>query len=413
MLELYYQYPKVLRRLRTGALGGVMDRIAADLCQVGYTPGSAKIYLERIAQFGRFATRFSGAGAVKISPEVVTRFLKSRKTTSVRLSSQTAIGQALRLVPERFDTKCGRKTSDAKEPLLGAYLQHLQQVRGLQPRTCEGRLLVATRLLRWYRRHVRGGVLATMSGEHVLAVIHHLVSLSSNDGTRASIATHVRSFLRFLQWAGVNKKDLARFVPRTPCWRLSHIPPRLSWRDMRRAIDAIETISAIGMRDRAVLLLLATTGLRNKELRGLELRDLHWAAGEVHVRWTKSHRDRVVPLLPEAGAALAKYVLHGRPKIAAPQVFLCHRPPVRPIGNSSIIARIVRRRLEQSGIKLARAGAHLVRHSLATQLVRQKRPIKEVADQLGHQSIDTTAIYVKVALPQLMDVALPFPGGQS
>jgi integrase/recombinase XerD len=167
------------------------------------------------------------------------------------------------------------------------------------------------------------------------------------------------------------------------------------------------------VRDRALLLLLATTGMRNRELRLLELQDVRWRAGEVLVRRTKARRDRVVPLMEEVGNALAEYVLHARPKTRAPQVFLCHRPPARPLGCSSTVAAIVRRRLERCGLQLPRAGAHLLRHSLATQLVGQKRPIKEVADLLGHRNIDTTAIYVKVALPQLAIVPLPFPGGES
>jgi len=77
----------------------------------------------------------------------------------------------------------------------------------------------------------------------------------------------------------------------------------------------------------------------------------------------------------------------------------------------TVSSTIVRSRLEQSGVEISgAAGAHLLRHGLATQLVRQQRPINEVADLLGHRSIDTTAIYVKVALPQLTGVALPFPG---
>ena len=132
------------------------------------------------------------------------------------------------------------------------------------------------------------------------------------------------------------------------------------------------------------------------------------------MRRTKSKRERVVPLLQEAGEALAKYVLHARPRIGSQRVFLSHVPPVGPFMSSGGISRIVRSRLERSGITLSRvAGAHLLRHSLATQLVRQRRPINEVAGLLGHRSIDTTAIYVKVALPQLADVALPFPGGAS
>ncbi|MGZ9021362.1 MAG: tyrosine-type recombinase/integrase, partial [Rhodoplanes sp.] len=144
----------------------------------------------------------------------------------------------------------------------------------------------------------------------------------------------------------------------------------------------------------------------------LELQDIRWRAAEVLVRRTKARRDRIVPLLQEAGAALAEYMLHARPRIDSQRVFLSYVPPVGPFRFSGAISRIVRSRLERSGIEVSRiAGAHLVRHSLATQLVRQRRPINEVADLLGHRSIDT--IYVKVALPQLADVALPFPGGAS
>jgi len=253
-----------------------------------------------------------------------------------------------------------------------------------------------------------------MTGEHVLGLMQHLLSLSVNDYTRSSTTSYVRTFLRFLQWSELNSQDLARFVPRTPCWRLAHLPPRLAWDDIRRAIDAIDVTAPSGMRDRALLLVLATTGLRNKEVRLLELQDIHWRAAEVLVRRTKGRRDRIVPLLHEAGAALADYVLHARPKTSSSQVFLSYAPPPRPFKYPTSISRIVRSRLERSGVELSgAAGAHLLRHSLATQLVRQRRPINEVADLLGHRSIDTTAIYVKVALPQLSDVALPFPGGAS
>lgn len=166
------------------------------------------------------------------------------------------------------------------------------------------------------------------------------------------------------------------------------------------------------IRDRALLLLFATTGMRNGEVRALQLQDIGWRAGEVFVRRTKGKRDRVAPLLEEAGAALADYILRARPKIDSPYVFLSSAPPVRPYKSASPISRIVRKRLQHAGIELtARAGAHLLRHSLATRLVGRRRPINEVADLLGHRSINTTALYVKVAASQLAEVALPFPGG--
>lgn len=161
------------------------------------------------------------------------------------------------------------------------------------------------------------------------------------------------------------------------------------------------------------MLLLATTGMRNRELRELELDDIRWRNGEVLLRHTKGRHDRVAPLLPETGEALAKYVLHARPPATDRRVFLSCVPPVRSFPHSSSISRIVRFRLERAGLHAQRCGAHLLRHSLATRLVERRRPIKEIADLLGHRNIDSTSFYVKVAVPQLADVPLPFPGGAS
>jgi integrase/recombinase XerD len=411
MLEFYYQYPQVLKRLRGGALGDQMDRIAARLAEGGYKPSSAKVYLERIAQFSRFAARAGDGPEGMIGQEVIDGFLRTAPTPSARISAQTAIGHAWAFVPERFVPVRRGEPPDPHTPLLAAYAEHLLQVRGLQRRTCEGLSLAARRLLDWHQVHRPAQPLATMTGEHVLALVRHFLSLQANRYTRSATVSYIRSFLRFLHWSGLSDQELARFVPRTPCWPMAAVPARLAWDDLQRVIRAIDLTTPIGVRDRAMLLLLTTTGLRNKELRSLELSDIRWRVGEVLLRHTKTRRDRVVPLLPETGAALAEYVLYARPKVATRRVFLCHTPPVRPLGGSSTVAAIVRRRLEAGGIRLPRAGAHLLRHSLATRLVSQQRPIKEVADLLGHQSIDTSAIYVKVAIPQLIAVALPFPGG--
>ena len=159
------------------------------------------------------------------------------------------------------------------------------------------------------------------------------------------------------------------------------------------------------------MLLLATTGLRNRELRQLELGDIRWRNAELVLRHTKGHRDRIVPLLEEAGAALLEYVLRARPQIAERRVFLLHSPPLRAFSHSGTVSRIIRTRLQGAGLAIERGGTHLLRHSLATRLVEQRRPIKEVADLLGHRNIDTTSFYIKVAVPQLTDVSLPFPGG--
>lgn len=412
MLDFYFTYRGVLRRLRSGALGHEMDRIAAHFFQLGYKRASAKIYISRLARFSEFAAGVIASGP--ITQEVVDRFLQGFLTASPRVAAATAIEHARRLAPERFSIPVLPLTVDRDATLIAAYVGYLRGVKGLETKSCEGILLGARRFLSSFRDHFPGQDLETLNGQHVLSLVQHQLSLSANQATRTAAISYIRTFLRFLHWSGHHNQDLAPFVPSTPHWRLAHLPPRLAWEDIQRAISAIDVTTPVGVRDRALLLLLATTGIRNKEIRTLKLQDIHWRAGEVFVRRTKGKRDRVAPLLEEAGAALADYVLQARPKIDNPHVFLSFAPPPRPFSCPGSISKIVRRRLEHCGVVLTGpAGAHLLRHSLATQLVAQRRPINEVADLLGHQSINTTAIYVKVALPQLVDVALPFPGAAS
>jgi integrase/recombinase XerD len=413
MLEHYLKYRRVIARFRRGALGNEMDHIAADLSRAGYKRDSVKLYLARIARFSAYAV---GCGCSKSRPiprEILDRYLRARPTIAARWAARVAIGHAARCCPDRFAATPSQNKLDPDGPLLAGYLQHLRVIRGLQPKTCEGRVLTARRMLAWQKEHLAGKPLAELTAMHVLAMTGDLLARCRSDGARSSATAHMRSFLRYLQWANLNAQELAQFVPRTPCWRRAHLPPQLAWEHVRRAIDATESTTPSGIRDRAIMLLLATTGLRNKELRQLELGDIHWRAGELVLRQTKGHRNRVVPLLEEAGTALAEYVLHARPQTTDRRIFLSLVPPIRAFTNSSTVSRIVRTRLQRAGIPIQRGGAHLLRHSLATRLVEARRPIKEVADLLGHQHIDTTSFYVKVAVPQLGDVPLPFPGGES
>lgn len=169
MLETYYQYPRVLKRLRSGALGDKMDPIAAYLSEKGYKPASIKIYLERIARFSHFAGRVPTA---TIRREVIDRFLRSRKTASARISSQTAIAHVLQFLPDRFDSENTREAS-SNDQLITDYAEHVQQVRGLQPKTCEGLILNARRVLEWHQEHRPSESLSTMTGKDVLALVHN------------------------------------------------------------------------------------------------------------------------------------------------------------------------------------------------------------------------------------------------
>jgi len=137
MLDLYFKYRGVLRRLRSGALGEEMDRIAAHFSEIGYKRASAKLYIGRLAKFSDFVIRNSRPA--KIDQTIIDRFVQSLPTASPRIAARTAIEHARRVAPERFSIPC-HAMPDPYGPFLAAFLDHLRRVQGLEPKTCEGLL---------------------------------------------------------------------------------------------------------------------------------------------------------------------------------------------------------------------------------------------------------------------------------
>jgi integrase/recombinase XerD len=291
MLEFYFSYCGVLRRFRSGALGDEMDRIAAHFSELGYKRASAKIYLSRIARFSHFAAK--RCGSAPISQEVVDQYLLAFPTESPRIATVSALAHARRVAPERFVVAVSDLVDDPEAPLLASYADYLRKVRGLEPKSCEGIFLGARRFLEWFRQQHPDKGLEAVTAEHVLAAVEDQLSRSVASGTRTSATSHIRAFLRFLHWIGRHDQDLARVVPGTPHWRLAHLPPRLAWEDIRRAIDAIgvttSLIAACGRISPGILLtgrtmatligLLASSGLRSGEAVRLDRADVDLANG--------------------------------------------------------------------------------------------------------------------------------------
>ena len=165
------------------------------------------------------------------------------------------------------------------------------------------------------------------------------------------------------------------------------------------------------VRNRAMLLLSARLGLRPSEVLRLRLQDLDWTTGSVLIRAGKTSRERLLPLPEDAGAALASYLRETRPASTERAVFLTCGPAHSPIRSNGFMAKLVNRLLRQAGIGAPCSGAYVLRHTLATTMVRSGASFKEVADILGHGSLTTTGIYAKLDLPSLAQVALPWPGG--
>ncbi|MEO8181968.1 MAG: tyrosine-type recombinase/integrase [Deltaproteobacteria bacterium] len=222
------------------------------------------------------------------------------------------------------------------------------------------------------------------------------------------MGTALRSFLRFLFLRGETRMDLALAVPTVRQWRLSTVPRYMSAQDVDLLLRACDLSSITGRRDRAILLLLARLGFRASEIRTLELGDLRWREGESVVRGKGMVRDRL-PLLPDVGEALVLYIREGRPPGGTRHVFLCRKAPHRGFAHPSTVSTIVARALSRAGLAPAMRGAHLLRHSLATGMVRRGASLAEIGQVLRHRSANTTEIYAKLDFGALRDVALPWP----
>ena len=221
------------------------------------------------------------------------------------------------------------------------------------------------------------------------------------------LAASMRMYLRFLVSKGNCSAKLIDAVPTTPCWRLTELPRYLPLDDVERVIDSCDLTTRAGIRDRAILLLLARLALRGDDVVNLRLRDIDWRNAQLQV-CGKSKRTVRLPLPQDVGDALLHYIEHARPRVGEDKVFLCVFPPYRPPRKISSVVSLA---LKRSGVKSPSGrGAHLIRHSVATGLLRSGASLESIGVLLRHRSPDTTAIYAKVDTPMLKEVAQPWIG---
>ena len=249
-----------------------------------------------------------------------------------------------------------------------------------------------------------------LSVQRVTEFIREEAAQRTGHGRKAP-ACATRSFLRFLAWRGAAPSGLDRAVPSVRRAWHAGLPPHLSSEQLTQLLERPAAPRPAEYRDRAVLLMLVRLGLRAGEVAALELDDLDWRAGQLRLRAGKCRRERVLPLPQEVGATLVEYLQRSRPPCQERRVFLTLTDPVRPF-QPAAVTRIVQRNLMRARIPLGRlTGAHMLRHTAASRMVNRGASFKDVADVLGHCSLQTTGIYAKLDLDALASVALPWIGG--
>ncbi len=219
------------------------------------------------------------------------------------------------------------------------------------------------------------------------------------------ITEGLRSYVRYLAFQGLRVDGWREGIPAVARWRLASLPVHLQPSELARFLRSFDRHARRGRRDYAMALCLAVLGLRASEVAALRCGDIDWRAATLTIRESKTRRARVLPLTPQLGRALVSY-LRVRPETSSDRLFVrigvLDGDPVAP----SVVRSAVRLAYRRAGLPAHYTGTHRLRHTAATRLIVSGASIKEVADVLGHASLDSTALYTKVDLPRLRGVAL-------
>ena len=295
-----------------------------------------------------------------------------------------------------------RVSDGNRDAHVDAFLDWLRRHRGLRDATLSN-----------YQHALRAVLprLGASPGAYDAASIRAAILRGAQSRSRSQIAnesTALRSYLRFLTARGMCRPGLAGAVPSIRRQPAAQLPRYVGEGEIEALIASCDTATAVGLRDRAVLLLLARLALRPGDITALRLGDIDWEQAVLAV-CGKSRRSATLPLPQEAGDALKDYIVQARPRSASATVFLRSLAPHRSLSNSAV-STLVGRAMKRTGI----AGdglraACLFRHSRATHLLRGGTSLEAVGALLRHRSVRTTALYARVDVPMLLAVAQPWP----
>lgn len=397
--------------LGNGPLIPHLDGFVARLVAEGYLQTTVSVKCALVTELSRWLERRNVA-LVDVNEKHLQQFHADRRrraqmrridvSTSRQMLAYLRDRGCIRRLPHRVDrTALGKLTLD--------FEGFLSSERGLSPATLVNYLPTVRRFLthRFKGRALRLQNLRSRDLHRFLLSEAQRLSRS-----RAKLTvTVLRSFMRFLLQRGVIKTDLAIGLLGVADWRLWQLPKSLPSKQIEQLLGSCARNTHAGRRDYAILLLLARLGLRGGEVLNLTLEDLDWEHGEIVVHG-KCRRLERLPLPKDVGEALVNYLRHTRPPCSARAVFIRLRAPLRGLGTTAICC-IVHRALERAGLNPDFKGAHLLRHSLATQMLRKGATLGEIGQLLRHAQPTTTQIYAKVDIEALRSIALPWMGDTS
>lgn len=378
----------------SGSLSRYADGFAAELLASGYTDLSLANQLRLMADFSRWLEVTAKTTIDRIDHKVVARFLSKRRRTHTHFVSQRAIEPLLRYLDSVGVVTFAAAPARPRSELLRAYERYLIEERDAGPRWRAFCLEVAEEFL---------GKRRTTS--LTAADVTRFVAAKTDRPVVSEWLSGLRSVLQFLFVSSRCSTNLVWVVPSSPRWTQRSLPQGLEPDVLATVLATCDRRTLVGCRDYAVLLLLSRLGLRAGEVAALQLEAIDWRTGEIAIHGKGSSLSRL-PLPVDTGHAIAAYLKRARRSTTTRSVFVRCRAPYTSLTSGGIIG-IAHRALRAAGVE--RGGAHRLRHTAATQMLRRGASLTEIAQVLRHRHVNTTAIYAKVDSDALRGLAKAWP----
>ena len=406
MLDEYFECQRTLTRLRSGPAGAHLNGFSGWLKGQGFKWDTVRRFIGGSNRFGTWAES-RGVEVGELDQARLDSFgkhlaacgrLRDRNgayTIAFRGARHfVAYLRATGVLPELI--------SPASElpPVVEEFHRWMQVHRGVRDSTLRQHTRVVLDLVGSL------GENSSFTAEHVRTFVFDQSS-RGGIGRAKSIASSARLFLRFLAAVGRCHPGAEHAIPNVAHWSLAALPKYLQPEEVEHVIDACDSATLLGARDRAMILLMARLALRASDIAALRLPDLDWKDATLMVAG-KNRRESRLPLPSDVGEAIRFYVEEYRPHVENDRVFISTNAPLRPV-SSVTVSGTARRAIRRAGIEAPSYGAHLFRHSAATGMLRQGASLQTIGTVLRHESIETTALYAKVDVDLLKDIAMPWP----
>jgi len=399
----------VLQRSKKSLLDPHIESFAVLLFDKGYAKFTVKLKIRQLSKLGRWLDKHE-FDSNELDEQILDRFIESQSNNKTnRHGVLSTLHNFLQFLRDKDIVNTAKvKKENPFEDVEYGFVNYLSQERNISQSTID-RYISLIRPFISSCLDAKDINLNTLSVDIVNTYI--LSHTKTNSSTYSKLlVTALRSFFRYLYSNGKIAKNLAVSVPKVAYWRLSTLPKSLKADQVEKLLKCCDCTSNIGQRDYAILLLLARLGLRAGEIVAMRLEDIDWEAGEILIRGKGKREDRL-PIPYDIGEALVRYLKNVRPNCSVRNVFIRIKAPYKGFSSSVAIRDIVDNALSRANIQSHRRGAHLFRHSLASNMLQDGASFIEIGELLRHRCQTTTEIYAKVDIQALHSLAQSWPGG--